>query len=642
VFIVFFDTAGRYVGHTKGTTVCGIAGLIDISLSEIALRELLSQMISTLVHRGPDSSGCFVHQCIGMAMRRLKIIDLETGDQPISNENGRIWVILNGEIYNYLELKVILETKGHQFYTHSDTEVIAHLYEEHGEACFEHLRGMFAIAIIDTLQNRLILARDRFGMKPLFVSDTGCRFAFASEIRALKTLPWHSDQLDYQALDAFLNLGYIPSGMSAYSGIHKMQPGTYEVWSTESGRPALQFSGGFHTPVTKKTQHIRSFEEAAEVLAVQLRDSLKMHMRSDVPVGVFLSGGIDSSVIVALLAEMGFSNLTTLSIGFDSASFDELEYARLVSSTFGTRHIEKRLSIRDCLKVAETAVDLFDEPFADSSSIPTLELCRLARQEVTVALSGEGGDEVFAGYGWYRSMDYWERIDRIPRFLRASVGSLGSLVIPEGSWGAGFVRRLGSPAEQRYLSLVSTPIKGLLADCLSSGFLDRLTSIRKNEAWKPRFVAVSPESSHLIDQANYLPDDLLVKADRCSMAVSLETRLPFLDHVLGSFVASLPCSYLRKRSGTKLILREVVKNLLPSRVLEHPKQGFAIPMKQWLSQGLGDLVSETFESAAETGYFNAAGCKRLLNASVRSRKGLEAQLWRMYCLARWITKVVPR
>ena len=454
--------------------MCGIAGLIDRSLSENELRETLLQMIDTLVHRGPDSSGYFVRQGVGVAMRRLKIIDLETGDQPISNENGRIWVILNGEIYNYLELKESLETKGHQFHTQSDTEVIAHLYEEHGEACFGYLRGMFAIAIIDTLDNRLILARDRFGMKPLFVSETGGRLAFASEIRALKTLSWHSDELDYEALDAFLNLGYIPAGLSAYSGIRKMQPGTYEVWTTESGRPALRLRGEFQTSVHTGIQQVRSFGEAVEVLGDILRDSLKVHMRSDVPVGVFLSGGIDSSVIVALLSKMGFSNLTTLSIGFDSTPFDELEYARLVSSTFGTRHIEKRLSIRDCLNVTETAVDLFDEPFADSSSIPTLELCRLARHEVTVALSGEGGDEVFAGYGWYRSMDHWNRIDRIPRFLRASVGSLGSLVIPEGSLGAGFVRRLGSPARQRHLSLVSTPIKGLLAGCLSSEFHDRL------------------------------------------------------------------------------------------------------------------------------------------------------------------------
>jgi len=555
---------------------------------------------------------------------------------------GRIWVILNGEIYNYLELKASLETKGHQFHTQSDTEVVAHLYEEHGEACFEHLRGMFAIAIIDTLDNRMVLARDRFGMKPLFVSEAAGKLAFASEIRALRTLSWHSDELDYEALDAYLNLGYIPSGLSAYSCIRKMQPGTYEVWGTESGRPVLQFSGGFQTPVHSGIQQIRSFEEAAEVLEIHLRDSLKVHMRSDVPVGVFLSGGIDSSVIVALLAELGFSNLTTLSIGFDSAPFDELEYARLVSSTFGTRHIEKRLSISDCLKVAETAVDLFDEPFADSSSIPTLELCRLARQEVTVALSGEGGDEVFAGYGWYRSMDYWKRIDRIPKLLRASVGSLGSLVIPEGSLGAGFIRRLGSPARQRHLSLVSTPIRGLLAGCLSSEFHDRLKAIQKSETWKSRYVAVSPQSSHLIDQATYLPDDLLVKADRCSMAVSLETRMPFLDHVLGSFVADLPYSFLRKGSKTKLILKEVVKNLLPSRVLEHPKQGFAIPMKQWLTEGLNGLLSETFEDAAATGFFNAGGCRRLLDASVRSQKGLEAQIWKIYCLARWITKVAPR
>lgn len=622
--------------------MCGITGLIDKSLSENALREALSQMIGTLVHRGPDSSGFFIQPGVGLAMQRLKIIDLETGDQPISNETGRIWVILNGEIYNYLELTASLEAKGHQFHTQSDTEVIAHLYEDLGETCFEHLRGMFAIAIIDTFENKMVLARDRFGMKPMFVAESGGRLAFASEIKALRTLPWLSDEIDYQALDAYLNLGYIPAGLSAYSGIRKMQPGTFEVWNTGSGKPVQNAGGEFHRSAKNCIQQIRSFEEAAEVLASHLRDSLKVHMRSDVPVGVFLSGGIDSSVIVALLAEMGFSNLTTFSIGFDSAPFDELKYARLVSSRFGTRHIEKRLSVNDCLRVAETAVDLFDEPFADSSCIPTLELCRLARQEVTVALSGEGGDEIFAGYGWYRSMDYWNRIDRIPKCLRASIGAMGSLVIPEGSWGAGFVRRLGSPAKQRYLSLVSTPIKGLLAGCLSTRFRDRLKTCQNNQAWKSKYIAVSPESSHLIDQVNYLPDDLLVKADRCSMAVSLETRLPYLDHVLGRFVANLPYSYLRKGSGTKLILREVVKNLLPSKILEHPKQGFAIPMKQWLTEGLTGLLSDTFESAAETGYFNTAGCKRLLDASTRSRKGLEAQLWRMYCLARWITKVAPR
>jgi len=611
--------------------VCGIAGILDPGAREEELRDLVSGMTEALVHRGPDSEGSLFRPGVGLGMRRLRIIDLETGEQPVFGEDGRTAVILNGEIYNFVELRERLEGVGHRFSTRSDTEVIAHLYEDEGPGFVRHLRGMFAVAVLDSARDRLVLARDRFGIKPLFVAADGSRMAFGSEIRALLALPWVELGWDACALLAYLHLGYVPAPSTAYSGIRRMEPGTVEVWDRVSTAPVLGSTSRWWRP-SPAGRFGGDLREASARLLDLLRESVSIHLRSDVPLGAFLSGGMDSSAVVAAMRLCGAGDIRTFTIGFDTPGFDETHWARRAAAHLGTMHTERILTDSEAAASLD-AVMLFDEPFADSSAIPTLLVSRLAREQVTVSLSGDGGDELFAGYSQYGRARLYRIPDLLPRPVARSAGRALAALAGETGRGAGFFGRLGAPVRLRHLSLVSEPPAGLLMDSLSPAMRAFLGEGACR--WEERYEA-GPGllERQLVDQATYLPDDILVKVDRCSMAVSLEARVPLLDHVLAEFANSLPDWMKLSRNCSKRELREAVAPLLPPGFLDRPKRGFAIPLRRWLGGCMRERIGDLLLSDA-TGLLDAGAASRLLDSVGGGGRDVAWKVWRLYCLAAW-------
>ncbi len=529
-------------------------------------------MSATLVHRGPDSSGEFSDEGVTLAARRLSIIDLETGDQPVANENGTVHVVQNGEIYNYRELRRELERAGHSFRTQGDTEVLLHLYEEHGDRFAERLRGMFAIAIWDASHRRLVLARDRFGIKPLYYRHADNELAFASELRALPR-----GEIDLDALEAFLAFNSIPAPLTIFREIRKLPPGHLLIW--EDGRLELR---RFARPAP--LEELREDEEAelVEELRSRLRDSVRAHLVSDVPVGVLLSGGVDSAFLAALAAEESSEPLRTFSIGFEERSFDELAGARLVAERYGTEHRE--LVLRpDAALLLPALADAFDEPFADSSALPTYLVSQLAANDVKVALSGEGGDELFGGYYTYAADLLAERVGGLARLARPLVERL-----PTSSSRASFdykakrfVRAAHLPSLERHHGWKEIFSPGLRAELTGrrSAF-DPVDILRD----RYRETEGADELARLqdVDLGIYLVDDLLVKTDRASMAHSLEARVPYLDTVVTNLALALPTRHKIRGLSKKVLLRKAAAPLLPREIVHGKKRGFSIPAAAWL------------------------------------------------------------
>src|SRR4051794_38271687 len=530
--------------------MCGICGVVSASGSVDP--ERVARMSATLVHRGPDSAGEFVDGHVGLAARRLSIIDLETGDQPIANEDGTLHVVQNGELYNYRELRRELERAGHRFRTHGDTEVLLHLYEEHGEGFAERLRGMFAVAIWDAPRRRLVLARDRFGIKPLYYRAADNELAFASELRALPR-----GEIDLDALEAFLAFNAIPAPLSIFRETRKLPAGHLLVW--EDGAVRLERFARPHPLEEREDDQAELVEE----LRSRLRDSVRAHLVSDVPVGVLLSGGVDSALLAALAAGESAEPLRTFSIGFEERSFDELADARLVAERYGTQHRE--LVLRpDAALLLPALADAFDEPFADSSALPTYLVSRLAAEDVKVALSGEGGDELFGGYYTYAADLLAERLGGAAALARPLVERLPSST-RRASFdyrAKRFVRAAHLPPLERHLGWKTI---------FSADARAELTGRR--HGWEPgsldRLRFAETEGRELlarlqdVDVGGYLADDLLVKTDRASMAWSLETRVPFLDTVVAGFAFSLPSSQKVRGLAKKRLLRRAVEPLLP-------------------------------------------------------------------------------
>ncbi len=434
--------------------MCGIAGILHHSVDDAVDPAAVHAMTDALAHRGPDADGFHIEPRVGIGARRLRIIDLETGDQPIPNEDGTVWAALNGEIYNYVELRAELIARGHRFRSACDTEVIAHLYEEDGIDCVRRCRGMFAFAVWDARTGELMVARDRFGIKPLFIAEGGGRMAFASEIKSLLHLPWVDRAWLPEALRAYLQVGYVPCPLTAYRGVRKMEPGTAELWRLDGdgragGRVA---SSRYWQPDLTTRKPAPSFAAAQERATALLEESIRLHLRSDVPLGAFLSGGVDSSTVVALMRALGVRDLKTFSIGFEGDARSELPYAEQVARHLETDHHTEIISTGEARHLPDVLAR-FDEPFADNSAIPTFFVSRLARQHVTVSLSGDGGDELFAGYPLYAPIPFYQVFDRVPVAARRRLSELASRVVREGVRGGGFVRRLGSPAELRFFAL---------------------------------------------------------------------------------------------------------------------------------------------------------------------------------------------
>ena len=555
--------------------MCGIYGALSSDPGRPVEGDLLERMGRVLVHRGPDGGGTHATGPLGMGMRRLSIIDLAGGDQPMSNEDATIWIVFNGEIYNYRALAAELRARGHRFATASDTEVILHLYEEHGERCVEHLRGMFAFAIWDAPRRTLLLARDRLGIKPLYYAATPQGLLFGSELKALLQSPWLSRRLDPAALVAYLRHGYVPDPRSILVGVLKLPPGhTLRVEDGRAGEPRRYWQA---TSFFREQGWEPEEDEAAGRLWSHLEDAVRSHMVSDVPVGAFLSGGLDSSTVVAIMARAASVPIKTFSVGFREDRYNELPYARLTAEWFGTEHHELLVEPGD-LKVLDELLGSFDEPFADSSAIPTYLVSRLAREHVKVVLSGDGGDELFAGYDRYR-VDYHRRRLGVLGDLHLG-GPLRALsaMLPVGA-GRNTLHNLSLPRVRRYLDTLS-----LFPDPA----LDELLGPTAPRAANPLEAMVADDLDPLsrlqdLDLKSYLPGDILTKVDRMSMANSLEARVPLLDHHLAEYACGIP-SEMRMRGGaTKYLLKRALVGRVPAELLTRPKQGFGVPLESWFS-----------------------------------------------------------
>ncbi len=588
-------------------------------------------MSETLIHRGPDAEGTFVKGGVGLASRRLAIIDLAGGDQPISNEDGSCTVVQNGEIYNYAELNHSLERAGHTLRTRSDTETIVHAYEEWDLGFAERLRGMFAIAIWDARRKRLVLARDRFGIKPLYYRDVDGELSFASELDALP-----KGDLDLDALEAFLATNTVPTPLSIFREIRKLPPGHVLTW--EDGKVALErFARPGPLPV-----RVDDEAELLEECRARLRDSVRAHLVSDVPVGVLLSGGVDSGSLAALASEESSEPVRTFSIGFEEQSFDELTGARAVSERYGTRHRE--LVLRpDAALLLPALADAFDEPFADSSALPTYLVSRLAAEDVKVALSGEGGDELFGGYYTYAADLLAERFGRVATLAGPAIERL-----PSSSRRASFdyrakrfVRAAHLPPLERHegwKTIFSADARAELTG-RRHGW-DPLSLERARFAETDGYELLTRLQD--VDLGGYLVDDLLVKTDRASMAWSLETRVPFLDPVVANFAFSLPVRHKVRGLSKKRLLRKAMEPMLPDAVVNGRKRGFSIPAAAWLRGDLEPFARETLapETVRRQGYLRPEAVTSVLDRHVSGAEDLSRQIWGLLAFTLWYERHV--
>jgi asparagine synthase (glutamine-hydrolysing) len=614
--------------------MCGICGIASSDGPVDADR--VAAMSATLAHRGPDSFGEFSDGSAALAARRLSIIDLETGDQPIANEDGTLHVVQNGEIYNYRELRIELERSGHEFRTRGDTEVLLHLYEQHGEGFAERLRGMFALAIWDGRRRRLVLARDRFGIKPLYYRAQQGELGFASELRALPR-----GEIDLDALEAFLAFNSIPAPLTIFQEVRKLPAGHLLVW--ENGRSRVE---RFARPAPVPAEEVRGDEEAelVEELSARLRDSVRAHLVSDVPVGVLLSGGVDSALLAALAAEESSEPLRTFSIGFQERSFDELADARRVAERYATHHRELVLRPNAALLLPALA-DAFDEPFADSSALPTYLVSELAASDVKVALSGEGGDELFGGYYTYAADLLAARVGGLVRFARPLVERLPTST-SKASFdykAKRFVRAAHLPALERHhgwKEIFSRDARAELTGARSP--FDPVDLLRARYAETEG----ADELARLqdVDLGLYLVDDLLVKTDRASMAHSLEARVPYLDTVVTNLALALPTRHKVRGLSKKVLLRKAAAPLLPREIVHGKKRGFSIPAAAWLRGELEPFARETLasETLQRQGFFRPEVVERMLEEHVSGREDCSRQLWGLLAFTLWHQRHVER
>jgi asparagine synthase (glutamine-hydrolysing) len=623
--------------------MCGICGLVSLDGRPVN-PAVLESMNETLFHRGPDSGGSFVDGNVGLAARRLAIIDLAGGDQPISNEDGTIWVVQNGEIYNYREQRAELEARGHRFSTQSDTEVLVHLYEEHGPGFVDRLRGMFAIALWDGRERRLVLARDRFGIKPLYYSSARGSLSFGSELKALIRQPGFSREIDLEALDAYLAFMFVPSPLTIFKDARKLPPGSLLIWEEarrSSGISVEQYAAP--RPVAADDVRAEDERELAEELRERLRDSVRAHLIADVPVGVLLSGGLDSSSLAALAAMESSERVSTFTIGFEERHFDERGAARLIAERYDTDHHE--LVLRpDAVELLPDLATTFDEPFADSSAIPTYLVSKLARQHVKVALSGEGGDELFGGYNYYVGHMVAQPLRWAAAAARPLVELLPSSSAKASSldWQAKrFVRGAGLSTLERHYEW-----KTMFSDDERRELLEpeRRSPTNMRALLRDRYDGTerADELARVmdLDLAIFLVDDMLVKTDRSSMANSLEARVPILDPVVAELALALPRRMKVRGFQKKRLLRQAVAPLLPDAVLRGEKRGFSVPMAAWLRGDLQPLARDLLspDNLRRTGFFRPESVTRLLDDHVAGRADNSRKVWALLVFALWFDR----
>jgi len=624
--------------------MCGIVGAVHAEPGQVD-RPLVRRMCALIQRRGPDDDGFFFDGQAGLGMRRLAIIDVNSGRQPVFNEDRTVAVVFNGEIYNYKELREELLKHGHVLRTHSDTECIAHLYEDFGEEYVTHLRGMFAIAIWDLRQKKLLLARDRFGIKPLYYWQDGRDLYFGSELKCLLSVDRYERQMDLQSVSEFFTFKYVPGPRTIYQGITELPPGHTAVWRNG------EFTTRRYWQLKFSTDDSKSFDYYREGLLHHLEEAVRLHLVSEVPLGSFLSGGIDSSAIVALMAKICPGNVKTFTVGFGDGQpgADERPYAKIIAQEFKTDHSE--CVYDDPQKQVESILPLmmeaFDEPFADSSMIPNYLVCQAARQWVTVALSGIGGDELFAGYERYRGALAADAYQRLPGFLTKSIGGV-IRALPQWEFGGPWIDRMkrfidgaALPLPERYQLYLSAFSESDKAGLFSQEFLNQLQrsgrgivelAMRKVDQCRDPL-----EWILLTDMETYLPDDELRKADRLSMWHSLEVRVPFLDHKLVEFAATIPSQLKLKGWEKKHILVKSLEGILPNSILHRRKQGFSIPLGAWLRGPLRELLRTSLSGPAlrDLGLFNLQTIDRMLDEHDRGVRNYETQLWALMIFVIW-------
>lgn len=620
--------------------MCGICGVVSFEPDDALDNKIIKQMTDSLRHRGPDDEGYYQDTQAALGMRRLSIIDLLTGQQPIANETEKVWVVYNGEIYNFRQLRAELEQRGHVFKTNTDTEIIVHAYEEYGEACVRHFNGMFALAVWDAPNRRLFLARDRVGIKPLYYWVNGNKIVFGSELKALVQHPDVPRRVDPAALDLFLSLEYIPAPRTIYAGISKLLPGHTLVF--EPGKLKLsQYWDVPYNPITADE------EACTEALAELIQDAVRIRLVSDVPLGAFLSGGIDSSTVVAYMSQFSSEPVQTFSIGFEDDTYNELPYAEAVARRFETDHHFQVLN-PNIADLAESLVRHQDEPFADTSIFPTYLVSKLARDSVKVVLSGDGGDELFAGYDTYLAERLYRYYGWLPSLLRQQMlPSLANRIPPQPAK-KGIVNKFKrmveggalDPALQHarwmifldneekrllYQPELRATLDGKFTEALLAGYFDQ----------SARFDRLAQQQ--YVDIKTYLADDILTKVDRMSMAVSLEARVPLLDYRIVEFAMNLPSHMKLNGARTKVILRRAAQSLVPEMVLEKPKQGFSIPMKHWLRSSLKTLMLDLLSPASlqQAGFFNSHTVSAWVQEHLDGRVNHSHRLWALMAFELW-------
>ncbi|MCI0515559.1 asparagine synthase (glutamine-hydrolyzing) [candidate division KSB1 bacterium] len=629
--------------------MCGICGVVNFHREHPVAETDLRNMCRVIRHRGPDDEGVYVKENIGLGMRRLSIIDLASGHQPITNEDGTVWIVFNGEIYNYQSVRQNLIQAGHRFSTNSDTETILHAYEEYGEHCPEYLNGMFAFAIWDERKHRFFMARDRLGIKPLYYYLDSEQLIFGSELKSILQLPSVPRRVNLEALDNFLTFEYIPAPLSIFQGINKLEPGHSLSW--ENGKTNVRQFWSLQFQLRPAAEDV-----ICEELRSILQDAVKIRLMSEVPLGAFLSGGIDSSTIVALMSRVMDQPVKTFSIGFEDATYNELKYARLIAKKFNTEHHEFTIK-PNAVELTETLVKNFvDEPFGDFSLFPTYLVSKMARQFVTVVLSGDGGDELFAGYDQYIANRIAKMYQMIPRVLRRGVIEKLVAKIPPTDKKKGLVNRTKRFVEGAMLppdlahtrwmiflteqerKLLFTPdIMQQVNQCDPYGF------IRHNFKQAPSRDAL--EQQQYVDLKTYLVDDILVKVDRMSMATSLEARVPFLDYRVVEFAATIP-SRLKlaglSHQKTKYILKKAMEGILPTEIIYRNKEGFSIPIKNWLRHELRPMMEEVLAPARlkAEGYFNVPYIEQLKNEHLMNIQNHSHRLWALMIFEIWYANYI--
>jgi asparagine synthase (glutamine-hydrolysing) len=623
--------------------MCGICGVARRDSSPVQ-KTLLERMNAAIIHRGPDGEGFYSAPGVGLAMRRLAVIDLNTGDQPIPNEDQSIWIVFNGEIYNFPDLRTDLEKHGHHFHTRTDTECVVHLYEEYGTDCVQRLRGMFAFALWDVKKQTLLIARDRLGKKPLYYTIQEGTLYFASELSSLFAALPQKPPVDMQAIDLYLSLQYIPEPRTAYEGIFALLPAHTLLWHHGS------VTAERYWQLAYEPKHSGAEEALAEELRQRVKEAVRLRLISDVPLGAHLSGGIDSSVVVAMMAEASSGPVKTFTVNFDETEFSEVNYARAVAQRYGTEHHEFTLTFDDIPGAVETVIAHTGAPFADPSALPSLYLSRLTRQHVTVALNGDGGDEAFAGYHRYWLDPWANRYARLPGFLaRGLIPALAGW-LPEGADRpvgrnlVGGLKRLGQVVDTdkrasllRWGSYFPPALKRKLWKEPYQGLDLRRAETDLAAAFDSASARSFLDRTLYTDITSYLPGDLLVKADRMTMANSLEGRSPFLDHELMEWAARLP-ENLRLRGGKgKYLLRKAFKAYLPENVQTRGKQGFGVPVGAWL-RGPLSVWAEQLVREQLTVWFEPAVLGQLFKEHRSGRVNHGKRLWALAALAVWAAK----